>query len=276
MRGLALAAVLVSGCAAGTGAPFHVYQSPLLQAEYHPAERGMSDFDPGRVGDFHATEVQVASSTELPKPKAVTVNPSPTPEASQTVSTPKTSARPTLSATARTHVGSRPDDTGRRTESQGAWNPTEAVGYVKAVLEANGVAVTGATVADVYKSCKAGGKVRHGDPRVGDLVFFHNVFDANGDKRNNDWYTHIGIVEAADGQAARVLSYRAGQVFAFELDASRPRETADGERTINAQLREPSASDAPFTEYHAGQLFAGFCDALGDKAELVVIDGWKP
>jgi hypothetical protein len=283
MRGFALLMVVISsGCAAGNTAPFHVYQSPLLQAEFHPAERRVSQFDPLRVGDFEPAEVQVASTKELkPAEPAVAMGEAPErkAESAKTAKRQAKSVKPKLAAVAPSRVGSRPEDTGRKSlssESGAGWEPQVATRYVTEVMKANGVELGSSTVSDVYKHCKAAGKVRHADPKVGDIVFFHNVFDASKDGRNNDWYTHVGLVENVEGTVARVVGWRSGGLHTFTLDASRPKESNVGGVEINARLREPMASDPPFTEYHAGQLFAGYCDLLEQRENFVLVEGWQP
>ncbi|MEZ4462177.1 MAG: hypothetical protein R3E66_21140 [bacterium] len=74
MRWLVLGMLLAtSGCAAGNHAPFQVYQSPLLQAEYHPSERRNREFDPMTLGDHPQVElpVQGAQAPIQSKPKVV-------------------------------------------------------------------------------------------------------------------------------------------------------------------------------------------------------------
>lgn len=263
-----------SGCAAGQGAPFHVYQSPLLQAENHPAQRRNREFDPMTWGD-HAPADMVVASTELDETPAAVVLVAPKAQVAAAKNTKKPTT-PTLSVRAGTRVGARPADTGRKGPDIG-WQPENAARYVVAVLAANEVEMTGVTaISDLYKSCKKQGKVHHTKPKIGDVVFFHNVFDANQDGRNNDWYTHVGIVDRVESGTATVIGWTKSGVIESKLNVALARDAAGQSEETNSQLRQPASSDAPFTEYHAGQLFAGFCDVLGDKANLVVIEGWTP
>ncbi len=266
-----------SGCAAGQGAPFHVYQSPLLQAEYHPAQRRNREFDPMTFGDHVAVDAVYASSElDAPKTSKTKVTPKPQPKAVVAVKATKAKTTPTLSVKAGSRVGARPQETGRKGPDIG-WQPENAARYVVAVLAANKVEMTDVTaISDLYKSCKKQGKVHHTNAKIGDVVFFHNVFDANSDGRNNDWYTHVGIVDRVDSGTANVIGWAKGGVLETKLNVALARDASGQSGEINSQLRQPSSSDAPFTEYHAGQLFAGFCDVLGEKPNLVMIDGWSP
>ena len=257
-----------SGCAAGNHAPFQVYQSPLLQAEYHPSERRNREFDPMTIGDHPQVElpVQLAQTPVQHKPEVV----EPT-QVAAVKSVPK-KALPTLSAT---RVGGNPRETGRHTHDDN-FQPKNALAYVAATFAANGKTIAATSITQLYKDCKSAKQVKHIDAKIGDIVFFHNAFDANGDGRNNDWYTHVGIVTAIENGTATVSGWQSGEVRTFALNTAHPRDIERGGREINSQLRTPSSSDAPFTDYYAGQLFAGFCDIMGEQPNLVVIDGWKP
>ncbi len=264
-----------TGCAAGQGAPFHVYQSPLLQAEHHPAERRSREFDPMTWGDHAPTDMVVASA-ELDETPKVPVRVSPKTQAVAVAKKAKTKTTPSLSIKADSRVGARPENTGRKASAIG-WQPENAARYVVATLAANRVEMTGVNaISDLYKSCKKRGKVHHTGPKIGDVVFFHNVFDANQDGRNNDWYTHVGIIENVDSGTATVIGWTKNGVIQSKLNVALARDAAGQSEDTNSQLRQPESTDAPFTEYHAGQLFAGFCDVLGEKPNLVVIDGWTP
>ena len=98
-------------------------------------------------------------------------------------------------------------------------------------------------------------------PEVGDLVFFHNTFDANKDGRNNDWYSTCGVVTSVGGN--EVIEFVApvnGKVGTFSLTVGRPevRRDESSRQTLNSFLRSKSLSDPEYTQYLAGELFAGF------------------
>lgn len=159
-----------------------------------------------------------------------------------------------------------------------------AAEFIQALYKINGVKVKVGqgeeAIAAMHEDFKQRGRIYHATrPAVGDVVFFHNSFDRNGDGRNNDWFTHVGLVEAVeDDGTIHVLSYLGGQVSAFTINLEHPRVgiDPDGGRTWNHVLRPRDPSDPPFTQYLGGELFAGFGSLLGDRAELMVIDNWTP
>ncbi|HSL02658.1 MAG TPA: hypothetical protein VK901_03850, partial [Nitrospiraceae bacterium] len=94
----------------------------------------------------------------------------------------------------------------------------------------------------------------------GDLVFFNNTWDYNGDGKVNDPLTHIGIVERQDPDGTVVFISRvASSVERYRMNLSLPHvhKTTDG-RILNDYLRRKDASDPDSTNYLTGQLFAQF------------------
>ena len=94
----------------------------------------------------------------------------------------------------------------------------------------------------------------------GDLVFFNNTWDYNGDGKVNDPLTHVGVVERQhpDGTIT-FISRVAGAVERYHMNLSLPHvhKTADG-RILNDYLRRKDSSDPDNTHYLTGQLFAQF------------------
>lgn len=163
----------------------------------------------------------------------------------------------------------------------GDYEPSHAAAYVRDVYSLNETVIGGTdtdTVVDVYRFVSENGTVYH-DPRpaVGDLAFFHNTFDANGDRRPNDWYTHVGIVESVDeSNTVTVLSFVDDSVARLTMNLERPGDSRADGADLNSTLREPSRNDTPHTQYLAGQLFAGFGSLLGERTQVIVLDDWSP
>jgi len=248
----------VAGCAAQSRGPFHVYQSPLLAAEPAVPRPNDRSFDP--ASSQRSPEQVVATSAEASWAE-------PRPE------------RTRRRGTSTRGIGGRNQE-GSSSSEASDFAPALAAEYVWRTFEINGVSAPDAarvSIPSLWEACRAAGKTRQDAPLPGDAVFFHNVFDANADGRNNDWYTHVAVVEnVRDDGAARVMSYIGGKVVRFWLDASRPDEVGDDANPVNSRLRIPTADDAPFTQYHAGQLFAGYCTLLDAKRQVVVMDEWQP
>jgi len=94
----------------------------------------------------------------------------------------------------------------------------------------------------------------------GDLVFFDNSYDRDGDRRLNDRLTHAGLVEQVlpDGTLLIVHSTNHG-IVREPMNLFRPHEATDAAgRAINAPLRRKAAGDGPNTPHLMSELFAGF------------------
>lgn len=99
----------------------------------------------------------------------------------------------------------------------------------------------------------------------GDLVFFNNSWDYNGDGKVNDPLTHVGIVERQEPDGTVVFISRvAGAVERYHMNLALPHvhETADG-RTLNDYLRRKDVIDPANTGYLTGELFAVFGTRIG-------------
>ncbi len=162
--------------------------------------------------------------------------------------------------------------------------PLHAAEFIRAIYKVNGVDLEAGkgeqVIATLHDNFKRRGRIYHATrPAVGDVIFFHNTFDRNNDGRNNDWYTHVGLVEGVDEDGTiHVLSYLNGKVDSFVVNLENPRlaRNKTGKKLWNATLRTARPDDPPFTQQLAGELFAGFGSLLGDRTELMVIDNWSP
>lgn len=263
----------LTGCASQRQAPFHVYQSPLLAAQSETPRAPDREFDPARPGDYPPAERVVAQNDdhrwdrEKPRPSRKARKSS---RASRQAAEPR---RPTLS------IGGRGQKGSSSAESSD-FDPRRAAEYLWRTFEINGATPpAGArhSIPALWEHCKAAGKTHQNTPLPGDAVFFHNAFDANADGRNNDWYTHVGVVVSVDEhQTAEVLSWKGGKVRSLSVNVSHADETERDGQVINSRLRTPTPDDPPFTQYHTGQLFAGWCTALDGKKDVIVMDAWAP
>ena len=94
----------------------------------------------------------------------------------------------------------------------------------------------------------------------GDLVFFDNTWDFNGDGKVNDPLTHVGIVERQEPDGTVIFISRvAGAVERYHMNLALPHthKTADG-RILNDYLRRKGVIDSANTDYLTGELFAQF------------------
>ncbi|NUN16673.1 MAG: hypothetical protein HUU55_23860 [Myxococcales bacterium] len=115
---------------------------------------------------------------------------------------------------------------------------------------------------EFYKELRTMGKTYDRQvPKVGDLVFFHNTDDRNNDGRNNDWYSSCGVVKSVDPSGTvSFIAYANGQVQELVMSLGRPEVRRDESAgvTLNSVLRSKRMSDPEYTQYLAGELFAGF------------------
>ncbi len=146
-------------------------------------------------------------------------------------------------------------------------------GFVLATLSRDGIdirpllshggAVNG--VAAIYRSLSMRGLVHHHKvPAIGDLVFFSNTFDRNGDGRNNDRLTHIGIVERVDpdGTVTFIHHVRRG-ILRYKMNLFTPharRQPGTG-KVLNHYLRVGSGDPAHSARL-TGELFHAFATII--------------
>lgn len=107
---------------------------------------------------------------------------------------------------------------------------------------------------------KKGAYLTEGEPFPGDIILFHNQWDANENGEIDDWYTGCGIVmERGDtGFDAVVRTGNAPRSVAVWPE--RPFERVVNGEVVNSFLRVPSRNDPPGASYLAGQLYAGYLD----------------
>lgn len=92
----------------------------------------------------------------------------------------------------------------------------------------------------------------------GDLVFFDNTWDFNGDGLLNDPLTHVGVVERVESDGTVVFISRvADAIERYRMNLALPHvhQTADG-RVLNDYIRRKRTSDPGDIGHLTGELFA--------------------
>lgn len=92
----------------------------------------------------------------------------------------------------------------------------------------------------------------------GDLVFFHNTWDSNGDGHVNDPLTHLGVVEEVEADGTIVFVSRVSRgIERYRMNLAHPNvhRAADG-RVLNDFMRRKRPSDSRRVHHLTGQLFA--------------------
>lgn len=157
----------------------------------------------------------------------------------------------------------------RTIESQGHRISYDCAGVTRAIYLAHGIdlyeggADDGRTngVSLIYSHIRKHGRLHRGPVvQAGDLVFFDNTWDYNGDGLVNDPLTHVGIVEQVERDGTIVFISRvAGAIERYRMNVAHPHihRTADG-RLLNDYMRRKHWRDGAQTAYLTGELFAAF------------------
>ena len=158
-------------------------------------------------------------------------------------------------------------------ESNGRRIAYDCAGVTRAVFLKHGIDLYDGEVGDPYAN---GVQIIHSHieqqgifhqgpiTRPGDLVFFNNTWDYNGDGKVNDPLTHVGIVERQESDGTVVFISRvAGAVERYRMNLGLPHvhKTTSG-RILNDYLRRKDVTDGSNTRYLAGELFAQFATRL--------------
>jgi NlpC/P60 family len=151
----------------------------------------------------------------------------------------------------------------------------DCAGVTRAVFLKHGIDLYDSSMADsdangvriIYSHIEQHGAFHKGPAvRPGDLVFFNNTWDYNGDGKVNDPLTHVGIVERQESDGTVVFISRvAGAVERYRMNLGLPHvhKSASG-RILNDYLRRKDVIDHAKTPYLAGELFAQFATRLED------------
>lgn len=113
----------------------------------------------------------------------------------------------------------------------------------------------------IYAHIRQHGRLHQG-PVVhpGDLVFFDNTWDFNGDGRLNDPLTHVGVVERVEQDGTVVFISRVAEAierYRMNLALPHVHRTADG-RVLNDYMRRKQPTDPDEMGHLTGELFAFF------------------
>jgi len=124
-------------------------------------------------------------------------------------------------------------------------------------------------VSILYRFVRENGSLRRARPLPGDLVFFDDSYDRNGDGRVNDPLSHIGVVEKVLDDGTVVFVHRvSGAILRYRMNLDRPRERKDDAtgRRLNHILRRGGGGIEAAT---AAELFVAYGTVVvGDDALL--------
>lgn len=142
--------------------------------------------------------------------------------------------------------------------------------YAKAGFKLGTVEVTGASndTRILFELVRQNGSLRRMDPLPGDLVFFDDTWDQNGNGLRDDPLSHVAIVERVDDDGTVVLVHRVGRRIVrarMNLEEPHARHGKDG-RALNHYLRSASGSSPAKT---TAELFVAFGSLPLAKPHLV-------
>ena len=154
----------------------------------------------------------------------------------------------------------------RLIESNGRRVAYDCAGVTRAIYLEHGIDLYNSSTTDrqangvrlIYNHMRQHGRLHQG-PMVqpGDLVFFDNTWDFNGDGRLNDPLTHVGVVERIESDGTVVFISRVAEaVERYRMNLALPRvhKTADG-RILNDYIRRKRPTDPEEMGHLAGELF---------------------
>jgi hypothetical protein len=145
----------------------------------------------------------------------------------------------------------------------------DCAGVARAIYLAHGIDLYDGRQADseasgvrtIYAHVSAQGRIHRGPTAFpGDLVFFDNTWDANGDGLPNDPLTHVGIVEGVEPDGTVLFISRVSRsIERYRLNLTQPavHQTPEG-RTLNDYLRRKHPRDSRDARRLTSELFAAF------------------
>lgn len=133
-------------------------------------------------------------------------------------------------------------------------------GLVMAAHARAGLQLSGSSESMMTMAKRAGVFHKRKRPWVGDVAFFANTYDKNGNGRLDDPITHVAIVVHVDDDGTIGMVHKGSRgVTRFVMNLQHPADHADGsDKEINGYLRARRAGDRAGTHYLAGELWIGF------------------
>ncbi len=143
-------------------------------------------------------------------------------------------------------------------------------GYVCSVLTRAGIPIEGNTASIWEMAEQLGATHRRKVPNVGDLAFFDNTYDRDGNGKADDELTHIALVIAVDAEGTITLAHggtSAGRsTIAMNLRLPYLHATANGE-DLNGYLRAVRPHDPSGVGHLTSELFRAFATVRPEDAE---------
>ena len=133
-------------------------------------------------------------------------------------------------------------------------------GFVSAAYDRAGIDLQGLSSAALFERAKEIGVFhRRRIPRPGDVAFFDDTYDRDGDGRLNDRLTHVAVVEKVDDDGTITLIHKGGSGVGRTQMNLRHRHVHKRDGVLlNSYLRHKTSHDRRRTRYLTGELWQGF------------------
>jgi peptidoglycan DL-endopeptidase CwlO len=129
---------------------------------------------------------------------------------------------------------------------QGRSYRSDCSGFVHAIYESIGMHIDDPLIEGesgthvLFKSLAKDGRITGRNVRPGDLLFFHNSWDRNGNKIRDDRFSHVGVAESMDADGTvTMVHFASGKVKRDFLNLKHPSTARDPDsgKTWNSYLR---------------------------------------
>lgn len=133
-------------------------------------------------------------------------------------------------------------------------------GLVEAAYAKAGAVWTGSTEDLFHVAREQGVLHRRRTPSPGDIAFFDDTYDRDGNGRRDDPLSHSAVVVAvAEDGTVEMVHVGSKGVVSLRMNLRHPEERLSPEGAVwNDYLRAPGKHDSPRTRYLAGELWVGF------------------
>jgi hypothetical protein len=143
-------------------------------------------------------------------------------------------------------------------------------GYVCAVYAKVGIPIDG-SVKQIWDRAQEAGAIHHRKiPNPGDIAFFDNTYDANHNRKLDDFFSHMALVLQVYDDGTILLAHGGSShgrtTLLMNLQEPDVHRREDG-REVNDYLRRATKRDRRGTKYLASQLWRGFATVKPDEIE---------
>ena len=222
-----------------------------------------------------AAAPSLETDTVMPRQSATVAKPAPTPALGNHHTSFRTSlpSRLAIVESAARLVGAR------AITSQGKRIAYDCAGVTRAIFLEHGIDLYRGTLTDptgngvrlIHNHVRQHGSLLQGsNVSPGDLVFFDNTWDFNGDGKLNDPLTHVGVVERLEPDGTVIFISRVANAierYRMNLDQPHVHKTDQG-RVLNDYIRRKHPTDPDNVARLTGELFSVYGNLLSPQKHV--------